>query len=78
VNPRNISPKVVRARGRVGGLSRSRAADDPEFVDAQSDLAAANLEDVVSKTVAAGAILTREHDEAILAALAGVKRGDVA
>ncbi len=38
-------------RGRIGGLSRDRAADDPELLDARRNLRAARLEDYIRRTV---------------------------
>ncbi len=45
-------------RARVAALSRDRAPDDPELVDARRSLAAARLEDYIEKTVAAAPQLT--------------------
>jgi hypothetical protein len=45
-------------RARVGSLSRDRAADDPELVEARRDLAAIVLENRVRKVLAADPPLT--------------------
>ncbi len=45
-------------RARVAALSRDRAPDDPELVDARRSLAATRLEDYIAKTVAAAPPLT--------------------
>jgi hypothetical protein len=52
------SEAVASHRGRVAGLSRDRAPDDPDLVDARRSLAAARLEDYIEKTVAAAPPLT--------------------
>jgi hypothetical protein len=46
------SPAVAHYRGRVAGLSRDRAADDPEFVEAKRLLAGANLQAHIEKVLA--------------------------
>lgn len=54
-------PKVItwqKHRGRVAGLSRDRAPDDPELVEARRDLAAVVLEDRVRKVLTTGPPLT--------------------
>ncbi len=45
-------------RARVAALTRDRAPDDPELVDARRSLAAAHLEDYIAKTLAAAPPLT--------------------
>ncbi len=55
---RRVPADVASHRGRVGRLSRDRAPDDPELVDARRSLAAARLEDYIAKTVAAAPPLT--------------------
>jgi biotin operon repressor len=45
-------------RARVAALTRSRSADDPVLLNARRDLAAARLEDYITRTVAAAPPLT--------------------
>ncbi|WP_324667158.1 putative PhiRv1 phage protein [Mycobacterium canetti] len=52
---------IYHHRGRVAALSRSRRANDPEYVAAQQDLAAANLEAHIARTLAAAPPLTDEQ-----------------
>ncbi|MDF2563316.1 MAG: hypothetical protein K0R99_4762 [Microbacterium sp.] len=66
----SLSPEVASARGRVAALTRSRAEDDPERIDARTNLAVAKLEDYITRVVAAAPPLAtsqRNH----LAALFG-------
>lgn len=56
---------ITTERARVAALSRSRSADDPDFVAAKRDLAAARLEDYVERTVAAAPPLTDEQRDRI-------------
>jgi hypothetical protein len=49
---------VTSARAKLAGLSRSRSATDPEYVDARRDLAAAKLESAIVKIVADAPPLT--------------------
>jgi hypothetical protein len=49
---------VASERGRVAALSRDRAPDDPDLLDARRALAAASLEDYIQRTVAAAPPLT--------------------
>jgi len=56
-------------RARVAGLSRDRAADDPELLDARRDLLAARAEQYITELVAAAPPLTavqRSHLAGIL------------
>lgn len=57
------APQVSKPRGRVGALSRSRAANDPELLDARRELAAANLEQYIARVVATAPPLTSEQQE---------------
>jgi hypothetical protein len=50
-----------QARGRRAALGRYRPADDPEVVASVRDLAAANLEAYIRKTVDAAPPLTPEQ-----------------
>jgi len=52
-------------RGRVAALSRSRAADDPELLDARAELRAARLEEYVERVLAEAPPLTPERRRAI-------------
>ncbi|AGZ51094.1 hypothetical protein B1T45_16515 [Mycobacterium kansasii] len=52
---------IYRHRGRVAALSRSRPADDPDYLAAQRDLAAANVESYITRTLAAAPPLTDEQ-----------------
>ena len=51
-------PQWTHHRARVAALSRDRAPDDPELVDARRSLAAARLEEYIERTVAAAPPLT--------------------
>jgi len=55
--------------GRVAALSRSRPTDDPEFVDAQRDLAAAKLERAVRNALDSAPSLTDAQAQRIAALL---------
>lgn len=72
MSPRTISQPVASARGSVAALSRSRSADDPELVEARNRLAAANIEDYVSRVVRDAPPLTPEQRDRIAALLAPV------
>lgn len=41
----------IQKRNRVAALSRSRADDDPEFIDAKRDLAVAKIEAAITRIV---------------------------
>jgi hypothetical protein len=58
-----MTPEVARARGKKAALARcvkngERKPNDPEYVAAQRDLAAAKLESYIEKVVAAAPPLT--------------------
>jgi len=58
-----ISPELAHARGKVAGFARcvkngERKPNDPEYVAAQRDLAAAKLEAHIQRIVAAAPPLT--------------------
>jgi hypothetical protein len=63
-----VSPAVAHHRARIAALSRDRQPDDLELADAKRDLAAANIERYVEKTLAAAPEL-REDQRARLAEL---------
>lgn len=48
-------------RARVAALSRSRPPNDPDYVAAQSELAATNIEDYITRTLAAAPPLSDEQ-----------------
>lgn len=58
-------------RGRVAALSRSRAADDPEYCAARRDLAATSIAEYAKKVVAKAPPLTAEQRDRIAAILRG-------
>ncbi len=51
-------PQWTHHRARVAALSRDRAADDPDLLDARRDLRAARLEEYIRTTVDAAPALT--------------------
>ena len=65
------SPAVAHARAKVGALSRDRATDDPEYIEARRALAAANLESAVLKAITNGPPLTDEQRSRIAEILEG-------
>lgn len=58
-------------RARVASLSRSRAALDPELIEARRSLRAARLEDHVKKALEDAPPLTEEQRERIARLLIG-------
>lgn len=52
------SSGTLSARGRVASLSRSRATDDPEFIDARRDLASEKIAQYIERVVADAPPLT--------------------
>jgi hypothetical protein len=69
--PTPDSPSIYARRARVASLSRSRAVDDPDYVDARRDLAAANLEQYIERVVAEAPPLTAEQRDKLAAILRG-------
>ncbi|CAH0207474.1 hypothetical protein [Microbacterium sp. Bi121] len=59
------------SRARVAALTRSRSADDPEFLAARADLAAANIRAAIEKHLALAPPLTDEQAESLAAILKG-------
>lgn len=55
------SPATAHHRARVGALSRDRQPNDPEFLAAKRDLAAANIEDYITRVISAAPPLTAEQ-----------------
>ena len=51
-------PQWTYYRARVAALSRDRAANDPDLLDARRNLRAARLEEYIARTVAAAPPLT--------------------
>jgi hypothetical protein len=59
------------ARGRLNVLQRHRPPDDPAIADARRDLAAASLEEYISRIVAEAPPLTEDQRSRIAALLRG-------
>ena len=62
---------ILHHRARVGALSRSRPDDDPELVEARTNLRALTLEEHVRKAVSEAPTLTAEQRDRIAAILRG-------
>jgi len=56
-------------RARVAALTRSRAADDPELVNARRNLRAAKLEEHIARVVGEAPPLTADQRDRIAALL---------
>jgi len=54
-------------RARIAGLSRDRAADDPDLLDARTQLAAQNIINYVTKTLAKAPAISDEQRQRITA-----------
>lgn len=67
-------PTWTHLRGRIAGLSRDRAPDDPELVEARRDLAATRLHAHVADVIAKAPELTTEQTARIVALLTGGAR----
>jgi hypothetical protein len=72
------SSAVAHHRARVGALSRDRHPDDPEFVSAKRDLAAANLEEHVNRVLAGWPPLSEQQLDRIAAILRAGSPGGAA
>lgn len=64
-----MSAAVLRERGRVASLTRSRPADDPELIQARANLAAEKLADYVARVVAEAPPLTDAQRDRIASLL---------
>lgn len=73
--PRNYSKPVSTAKAKVAGLSRSRTPDDPEFLAARRELAAAKLEAYVRSVVDAAPPLSPEQADRIATLLRSTAAG---
>ncbi|MCV7750891.1 hypothetical protein O3783_01265 [Micrococcus luteus] len=71
-----MSTAVLRERGRVASLTRSRPADDPELIEARTNLAAEKLAAYVSAVVAEAPPLTDAQRDRIAALLRPTKARD--
>ncbi len=69
--PGSPAPDVAHARARHAGLSRGRAADDPEVICAKRDLKAARLAEYVRRVVAEAPPLTPDQRDRIALLLRG-------
>ncbi len=67
------SPAALHHQGRLAALTRSRAADDPELIDARRAHAAERLAEFIEETVAKAPPLTDAQRDR----LAGLLRGGV-
>lgn len=73
-----MSTAVLRERGRVASLTRSRPADDPELIEARANLAAEKLAEYVARVVAEAPPLTDAQRDRIAALLRPTKARDAA
>lgn len=48
-------------RAKIGGLTRDRAADDPELLDAKRDLAELNIRNYIAKVLSKAPPLSDEQ-----------------
>nr|WP_298984780.1 hypothetical protein [uncultured Micrococcus sp.] len=71
-----MSTAVLRERGRVASLTRSRPADDPQLIEARRDLAAAKLDAYVKRVLAEAPPLTDAQRDRIAALLRPTKARD--
>lgn len=65
-------------RARVASLSRSRAADDPDLIEARRNLKVERLADYIERVVNDAPPLTREQRDKLATLLRGVGRGEAA
>lgn len=65
---------VTHERARIAALSRSRAKDDPELLDAQRRLRAACLAEHIKRAVDAAPPLTSEQRDQLARLLRGPVR----
>lgn len=63
------APTIKSRRAKVASFTRSREPDDPEFIAAKRDLAAAVLEKHVAEVVSKAPPLTPEQRDRIAAIL---------
>lgn len=66
-----MSPVARRERARIASLSRSRAADDPDLIEARRNLRAASLEAHVLRILDEAPPLTADQRQRIAGLLAG-------
>lgn len=64
-----MSTALLRERGRVASLTRSRPADDPELIEARRNLRAEKLAEYVARVVAEAPPLTDAQRDRIAALL---------
>jgi hypothetical protein len=69
-------PQWTHHRARVAALSRDRAANDPDLLDARRDLRAARLEEYIARTVTAAPPLTGEQRSRLALLLRTTGAGD--
>lgn len=67
--PTPRSSAVAHERARLATLTRHRDADDPELIDAQRNLRAANLEEHIRRVVDAAPALSSEQRDRLAALL---------
>ena len=70
-------PQWTHHRARVAALSRDRAADDPDLLDARRELHAARLEEYIKRTVDAAPALTEAQRDRLTLLLHRPSAGQV-
>lgn len=64
-----LSPATSHHRARIAALSRDRASNDPELIEARRSLRAVRLEEHVDKVLAGWPPLTDEQIDRVVALL---------
>lgn len=66
-----VSPAVAHERARLASLTRSRATDDPELIEARRNLRAATLESHIARVLAEAPPLNDEQRARLAGLFAG-------
>lgn len=69
--PNPLSPERKRLRAKHNGLKKAHGPDAPQVLDARRDLAAARLEDYITRTVDAAPPLSSEQRDKLALLLRG-------
>lgn len=78
MRPNNQTEHAKYLRGRIAGLSRSRTPDDPEYIEAQTELAVSNVAEYARVAANEAPPMTAEQVDRLMALIRGYVGGDTA
>ncbi|NDJ91854.1 hypothetical protein [Mycolicibacter kumamotonensis] len=78
MRPNNQTEHAKYLRGRIAGFSRSRTPDDPEYIEARTELAVSNIAEFARVAANEAPPMTAEQVDRLTVLIRGYLGGDAA